>query len=149
MRKITSMVGVSLAAAGLALGASGIANAAATSFGSGIWIVGEDIASGVYETESVSPDMECRVSFYNENWGETGRHASTGRGVKMTVDYATHAVSTSYGCGIWRRVADAPAPPAPDLTGAAIGSAAIGSAVVGSAVLPLALPLLMAGSSAL
>lgn len=140
MRKFASAVGVSFAAAGLVLGASGIANAADTTFGSGLWFVGDDIASGVYEAHP-SGYTSCNWTRYSDKWAEIDDQRTMASTVRVTIQYSDHAFS-SFGCGTWKRVADAPAP---DMTGAAIGSAVVGSAVVGSAVLPL----LVAGSAGL
>ncbi|MDG3012285.1 hypothetical protein G4X40_19270 [Rhodococcus sp. D2-41] len=143
VRKIAGAVGVSLAAAGLMLGATGVANAAATAFPDGGWVVGSEITPGVYEAHpyGYGPCLWQRLADNMAVIQEGDTHAAT---VRVTIAYGDYGF-VSAGCGTWRKVADVAAPdPTPGLVGAAV----VGSAVVGSTVLPMALPLLALGSAA-
>ncbi|MDG3014740.1 hypothetical protein [Speluncibacter jeojiensis] len=144
VRKIAGAVGVSLAAAGLMLGATGVANAAATSFGGGYWVVGDDIVPGVYEAHPDSDYFDCSWKRYSDTMAEIQKGTTSAKTVRVAIGYGDHAFS-SFGCGTWRKVADVAAP---DPTPGLIGAAVVGSAVVGSTVLPMALPLLALGSAA-
>ncbi|EME19394.1 hypothetical protein [Rhodococcus triatomae] len=150
MRKIAAAVVATAAAAGMALANTGTAQAITDSFGSGLWTVHEDIYTGIYETIDVAEYVPCRISYYNSDWNQVGYFESqVGQHVRMTVGWNDVHISTSYGCGMWRRVGDVPPPPPVDplVALAPLGIiAGVGSAAVGSSMLPSVLAIALTGS---
>ncbi|MET4610649.1 hypothetical protein ABIC28_001627 [Rhodococcus sp. PvR044] len=154
MNKHAATIAGTVAAAGLIVAGAGTASAAQTTApGEGTYLVGAELAPGQYAASGQVDDyMGC---YWKRLSGTTGdlediiasdyTHSEKVIVTVLPSDYAFE----SEDCGTWTRIGDVPVAPAPDLTGAAVGSAVVGSAVVGSAVLPLALPLVMAGSTGL
>lgn len=167
MRTFPTAAVTALAVAGMALGATGAAHAAATTMtADSTYIVGVDIEPGVYSSPGpVDGDINCwgtRLAGFSGEPDDVIAHAY-GHG-RVVVDIKpTDAAFESWNCLPWTRIGDspsaatrptapnptAPAVAAPDLAAPLVGSAAVGSAVVGSAVLPAVLPLLASGSAAL
>lgn len=155
MRAITTVLGTALAAATLAAGTAGTANAAATTITSdGTYIVGVDIEPGLYVSAgAVDTDINCwgtRLSGFSGEYNDVIAYAY-GKGRVVVRIKPTDAAFDSWNCHTWTRVTETPAPapapvPAPDPTVPLVGSAAVGSAVIGSAVLPNVVGLLATGS---
>ncbi|WP_305091855.1 hypothetical protein [Prescottella sp. R16] len=153
MRTITAVLGTTLAAATLAVGATGTANAAATSItGEGTYIVGVDIEPGLYVSAgAVDTDFDCwgtRLSGFSGEYDDAIAYVYGKDRVVVRIE-PTDAAFDTWNCRTWTRLAETPAPapaPAPDLTGPLVGSAVVGSAVVGSAALPTVVGLMATGS---
>lgn len=148
MKKLMTTALTALAATGVAVASAGVAGAT-TSFGSGTYLVGVDIAPGQYAATGQYDDyMGCyweRLSGTSGDYDEVLANDYTHSGRVVVTILPSDYAFFSEDCGPWTRIGDVPAP---DFTAPAVGSAVVGSAVVGATILPTVLGLLLTGSAA-